>query len=291
MYKGKKITIFLTAGLAKGVREAKIDQWSGKAVCGPRNALSEIVSLPEITIGACVYFLIGGSDEGGLINVYVGEADGFKARIRDHDYKKDWWQDVVVFVSLDKSLTKTSVKYLESVCVERLKKAGKCDLKNSNNPSIPTVPKEDISGLEIFYENLSIIMPLLGYDIFVQDTSTSAKSITKYPTFICKKGVNITAKGLLLEDGKMKVLKESGANNKETTSFQNHPYKKLRDELVEMKRLIPQGKKLIFSDDYVFDSPSAAAAVIQGRSASGPIEWKTKDGSTLKKYLDQELKD
>jgi len=31
----KKITVFLLEGLPKGIREVKIDQWSGRAICGP----------------------------------------------------------------------------------------------------------------------------------------------------------------------------------------------------------------------------------------------------------------
>ena len=38
---GKKITIYLAHELPKGIREVKIDQWSGKAICGPRNKLRE----------------------------------------------------------------------------------------------------------------------------------------------------------------------------------------------------------------------------------------------------------
>ncbi|MFA5184402.1 MAG: GIY-YIG nuclease family protein [Patescibacteria group bacterium] len=290
MHQGKKITIYLAAGLPKGIREIRIDQWSGKAICGPRNALSEIISLPETENGACVYFLIGNSDEGGLLAVYVGEADGFKERIRDHDYKKDWWQDVVVFVSQDGSLTKTGIQYLESVCIERLIKIGKCNLKNINKPSMPTIPKEDISGLEVFYENLGIIMPLLGYDIFVQAELISGKVLDASSVFTCKKGTNVIATGHLLEDGKMKVLKLSTASLEETPSFQTHPYKKLREELIAMKRIIAHGPVLIFTDDYVFDSSSAACGVIFGRSASGPLEWKNSDGASLKETLNSKLK-
>lgn len=288
---GKKITIFLSTGLPKGIREVKIDQWSGKAVCGPRNTLKEIISLPEIQQAACIYFLIGSSDEGGLLNIYVGEADGFKERIKDHDSKKDWWEDVVVFISQDKSLTKTGIQYLESICVERLKKAGKCNLKNGNNPAIPTILKEDISGLEIFYENLATIMPLLGYDIFVSANNLEVKKESGVnPIFICKKSSeDVLASAYLLNDGKMKVLKSSTASLGETESFQTHPYKKLRSELIEMKRLVQIDKVLVFTDDYVFDSPSAACGVVLGRSASGPNEWKLKDGALLKDFLNSQL--
>ena len=293
MYSGKKITIFLATGLPKGVREVKIDQWSGKAVCGPRNALVDIIAFPEIGQNACIYFLIGSPDEGGLLDVYVGEADGFKDRIKNHDYSKDWWQDVVVFVSQDKSLTKTGIQYLESICVERLKKSGRCNLKNGNKPSIPTIPREDICGLEIFYENLSTIMPLLGYDIFISNKTFEPKEdSTENPMFICKKGKNIIARACLLADGKMKVIKSSTASIEETISFQTHPYKKLKDELIKMKRLVKERDVLLFTDDYVFDSSSAACDVILGRSASGPLEWKIKDKKlSLKDFLNDKLKD
>ncbi len=290
MNAGKKFTIYLATGLPRGMREVKIDQWSGKAICGPRNAIKDIIELPEIESGACVYFLIGSINESGLLDVYVGEADGFKERIKDHDYKKDWWEDVVVFVSQDGSLTKTGVQYLESICIERLKEVGRCDLKNSNNPAKPSIPREDVSGLEMFYENLASIMPLLGYDIFVQTGKTSDKAAETLPEFTCKKSNGkIVAHGILLKDGKMKVLKGSGAESEDVESFKTHAYWKLKQALLKMGRLEPRGDQLVFTDDYIFDSSSAAAAVIKARPAAGPLEWRDKDSKTLKEILEREI--
>jgi hypothetical protein len=42
-----------------------------------------------------------------------------------------------------------------------------------------------------------------------------------------------------------------------------------------------------FVRDVQFSSPSAAAAVIEGGSANGLVEWKTKDGVTLKELDEQ----
>ena len=290
MNAGKKFTIYLATGLPRGVREVKIDQWSGKAVCGPRNALKDLIALPEVESGACVYFLIGSTDEAGLLDVYVGEADGFKERIKDHDYKKEWWQDVVVFVSQDKSLTKTDVQYLESVCIKRLKEIGRCNLKNSNNPAMPTIPREDVSGLEMFYENLAAIMPLLGYDIFIQTNRSIDKDADTSSEFICKKNDDrVVAHGVLLKDGKMKVLKGSGAELEDVESFKTHAYWKLKQALLKMGRLKKKDDQLIFVDDYIFDSSSAAAAVIKARPAAGPLEWRDKNGKTLKEVLEGEI--
>lgn len=280
---GKKITIYLTDDLPKGVREVKIDQWNGKAICGPRNKLKELFKYSELDEGACLYFLLAESSEGELPDVYVGEADPFNRRGRNHDYSKDWWQDVVVFINQDRSLTKTGAKYLEHICVERLGKGGKCILQNKNSPARPTVPKEDVSGLELFYENVSIIIPFLGYDIFIQKQAEEGKA-EEYE-FICE-GKDAKAEGILLPDGKMKVLKGSTAVKNNAPAFESHNYRKLKDELIKLERITGNGDVLIFNDDYVFNSPSAAAAIILARSASGPKEWKDKEGKTLKQITE-----
>lgn len=45
-----------------------------------------------------------------------------------------------------------------------------------------------------------------------------------------------------------------------------------------------------FSDDYEFDSTSAAAAVTMGRAAAGPREWKVSGGKSVKEYLETDGK-
>ena len=40
----------------------------------------------------------------------------------------------------------------------------------------------------------------------------------------------------------------------------------------------------MFTEDYVFSSPSTAAAIVMGRNANGLNEWKKKDGSTLREF-------
>ncbi|MGA2813274.1 MAG: GIY-YIG nuclease family protein [Candidatus Acidiferrum sp.] len=280
MNSSKKITIYLADGLPGGIREVKIDQWSGRGICGPRNRLAEIIGkYPELD-RCCLYFLAGESDDGGLTNVYVGEADGFKSRIKDHDYKKEWWQSVVVFFSQDGSLTKAGIQYLESVCIERLKKAGRCALKNSNQPLLPSIPAEDVAGLEYFYDQVALTLPLLGYDIF-EPRQQGAVLANSQAEIFCE-GRDASAVGVLLNDGKVKVLKGSKAKRENAPAFEKHHYNKLKDQLVRIGKLAPDGRQLVFVDDRILDSPSAAAAVILARSAAGPSEWEDKDGKTLK---------
>ncbi len=105
--------------------------------------------------------------------MYVGEADGFRDRIKSH-LTKDWWTSLVVFFSADGSLTKSGIQYLESVCVRRLRDAGWCQMENSTDPRLPTVPEEDVGGLRLFAQNVEILMPILGYDVFAKAPADAA---------------------------------------------------------------------------------------------------------------------
>ena len=42
-----------------------------------------------------------------------------------------------------------------------------------------------------------------------------------------------------------------------------------------------EGNVYKFTSNYIFSSPSGAAAVVLGRSANGWLEWKYQDGRTL----------
>jgi len=161
-----------------GPRIGKIDQWSGRALCVPRNAIDEVKSRKELD-GPCLYFLVAQTGAASAPRVYVGEADGFRRRIKTHVASKDWWTSLVVFYSGDGSLTKSGIQYLESRCVTMLREAGWCMLENGNAPGLPTVPDEDIGGLEYFLKKIAILMPVLGYNIFAQAPASESGSDTE----------------------------------------------------------------------------------------------------------------
>ena len=85
------------------------------------------------------------------------------------------------------------------------------------------------------------------------------------------------------------VLKGSEAASATTPSMGRtvSSYYNLRLDLVEQGVLVPDGDHLVFTQDYSFNSPSAAAAVVLGRTANGRVEWKDKSGTSLKKIQEQ----
>ena len=50
------------------------------------------------------------------------------------------------------------------------------------------------------------------------------------------------------------------------------------------KLLIEEADFYLLKKSYIFNSSSRAASIILGRSATGPGEWKTVDGITLKHF-------
>jgi len=90
-------------------------------------------------------------------------------------------------------------------------------------------------------------------------------------------------------DGEFFVLKGSQARH----AWIGAPggYENLFKQLCEDGVLVPSDKHAcVFADDHGFSSPSAAAAVISGRSANGRIAWTVEgSGQTYGAWQDQQV--
>lgn len=64
---------------------------------------------------------------------------------------------------------------------------------------------------------------------------------------------------------------------------------KMRNRLIESNSIVEQNGEMIFPDDYLFSSPSAAASMVLGRNANGLTEWKLKDGTSLKVFESKKI--
>lgn len=63
----------------------------------------------------------------------------------------------------------------------------------------------------------------------------------------------------------------------------------LRVDLLDNGVLAATADGLVFTQDYVFRSPSPSAAVLLGRSANGREDWRTADGRALKQIQEEQL--
>ena len=79
------------------------------------------------------------------------------------------------------------------------------------------------------------------------------------------------------------VLSGSTARRSTTATFPD-TYRALREQLLAQGALAATAEdQLLFTQDIVFASPSAAAAIVAGRSASGPGEWRHEPSGQLLK--------
>ena len=93
------------------------------------------------------------------------------------------------------------------------------------------------------------------------------------------------AKGVL-RDGKFVVLAGSTARLEETNSLRTTDRDR-RTKLIEQGVLSAESGKLLFTRNYEFNSASAAANIVSGRSSNGLVEWvHAKSGKTLKEFME-----
>lgn len=271
----KTIKIFLADGSPTGIKIAEIGNWIGKGIVIPRNRLKNIKNRKEAHQPS-IYFLIGESEETGEINVYVGEAENLYKRLITQDNKKEFWNTVLAFISKDQNLTKAHVKFLESHCIELLKKANRCQIENISESVPTTLPESDIAEMLEFAENLQLLSSALGYSIF---TEISEDKIKRENIYFCR-GKGAEAKGTLLDEGFV-VYKGSKAAKEEAKEFANSWLGDLRKDLLRNGLLRDDGKFYIFEKDYIFKSPSTAADIILGYRVNGWSYWKNSKGKTL----------
>lgn len=276
------IKIFLPGGDPDGLRTIEKSGWSGSGIIIPRALIGEAKQRRELARTG-VYVLVGPAEESGLPSVYVGEGDPIKPRLEQHAAKKDFWTSCCAFTSKDENLNKAHVQFIEARLIEIATLGKRCVLENNNSPARPSMSEADSADAEGFLTEMLLCFPVLGLNMFSRaaPVRTNAKLLQ-----IAAKG--ISAHGLETSDGFV-VRAGSGAVKAEVTSC--HAYlKELRTALISNGVLKPDGSNYVFTQDYIFASPSTAAGVVQGRAANGRVDWKTKEGKTLKELQEEQAK-
>jgi len=276
----KKIELFLMDGTANGRWACELSNWSGKAYKIPRTLLSESKDRRDL-VSTGVYFLLGTSDlSGEKARIYIGEAENLLERLKQHLVGKDFWNEVLVFFSKDENLNKAKIKYLENRFYEIAIAAGRYEMMNKTTPTQSRVSEADKAELEEFLFNAKMITNTLGHKVFDQIVQDEPGAERKEKVFI-KAARGADACGQSVADGFV-VFAGSKAAKEVAPAFKKHNYLKLRTQLIEEGTLSGQGDQLLFESDHVFSTPSAAAAIVMGRSANGLTEWKTQAGQILK---------
>jgi len=278
---GRKLTIYMLDGSATGPKTIEIGNWSGKAVYSPRAALKSLLQRDEFSSPG-IYFLCSDSYSYEFEeSIYIGEAEELGSRLKQHIADRDF-DSVVCFLSKDELLTKAHIKYLESRLISQAKEANSSLVVNGNNPKPSRISEADVSDMEYFIEQIKLILPTVGMNALVvaaphQITSTTPRSIDDRYKIKSKK-FDAT---MIETDGGFVVTAGSQAAINTSKSLAEGRLR-IRKKLIDASVLMIEGDKLRFTEDASFSSPSAAASVVLGRQAPGPLSWLNADGQTYK---------
>lgn len=277
---GKTIKLFLIDGEPNGRMTCELSNWTGKAYKIPRIMIKDSYSREDLKSPG-IYLLFGENEEGkGL--VYIGEAETIIDRLKQHVAQKEFWSEVILFISKDENLNKAHIKYLENRLYEIAKRINFYELENTTIPSKSSISESEIAEMEEFIENIKLLTNTLGHRVFETLVSSETSKTKKSNSFFIKAARGAYGFGIPSSKGFI-IFKNSEVATSTVDSMQKSLIN-IRQRLIDNKTIIKTEKKLIFSKDYEFSSPSTAAAILMGRNANGLKEWKLKSGKTLKEY-------
>ncbi|NBL65191.1 DUF4357 domain-containing protein [Flavobacterium sp. NST-5] len=280
---GKTIKIFLIDGDPNGRLTCELSNWTGKAYKIPRNKIKDCKDRPDI-FNTGIYFLLGKDSDGGDL-VYIGEAENVLNRLNQHLSQKDFWNEAIVFVSKDENLNKAHIKYLENRLHDIIIKSDRYKLENSNIPTLSSISESDRAEMEEFIDNIRMLVSTLGHKLL--EDKREVKSEMQSNIFYINAARGANASGETNSDGFL-VFKGSKASKNIVPSF-SRSFIALRSKLIEKNVLVEFAEYYEFSQDYIFTSPSLAAATVMGRNANGLTEWKLANGTTLKQFESPEI--
>lgn len=299
MKNSKNFNLFLMDGEVTGRIKCTLLNWTGIAYKIPRPYLEKCKDRKDLKRSG-VYFLFGKNDDGDD-EVYIGQAgirkngEGVLFRVAEHLKDENYFSDAVMLTTQNNSFGPTEISYLENKFTNMAIDVDRFKVRNGNDPNPGNVTEEKESELEDFIEYSKMVLGVLGYKIFVPIIDKSSK----------EKNENINDdKELMLH-----LLRESGKSNRpikakckrtdegfvvlkdsmiETIDSAAIPkaIKELRNECIKNKEII-DGR---ISKNYLFKSPSYAAAFVLGVTTNGRIQWKTEKGITLKELEENEMK-
>lgn len=282
--------MFLMDGEVTGKIKCTLSNWTGVIYKIPRIQLADLKSRDEMKQSG-IYFLFGRDEDKQKNITYIGQAtnrkngEGVLLRVQEHtrDSHTDYFNEVIILTTQNNSFGPTEISYLENKFTQLAKESGRYIVKNGNEPNSGNVTEEKQSELDEVVENVLMIVGTLGYRVFIPMTTKvdqQARNEVEQYLYLkrkMKKSDQIieakcerTTEGFVVLEGSQVEMIDSPAI---PTSL-----KELRKELIKAN-VIKDG---ILQEKQLFSSPSYAAAFVLGMNTNGRMDWKDKDGKTLK---------
>lgn len=274
----KTLNILIFDSNPNGLIMGEVSNWNGRVYKMTRDALADFSRRVDAQ-NTGVYFLFGRDDEMND-TIYIGEAEQMLTRLKQHINDHEEWNECIAVISKDNHLNKAHVKHLEFDFYQLVLQANRFRVTNVVVPTRSSVSEYDEAMLEEFIGHTLLLVNTLGYKAFekigITVTTPQMPPQTSECEFFIKSARGADARGISVSGG-FTVLKGSKAASSVTLSIppalQNMRDKLMRDNVID--------DNYTFTRDYMFSSPSTAAAIVRGSSANGRVEWKNQQGKTL----------
>jgi hypothetical protein len=282
-----EICVKLLTGEPPKIRVARIPHRDVQAILIPRGKLSQAVQ-HQAWNRLAVYLLLGKSEKEAISALYIGRTDTAWERLKNHNYKKDFWDVAIVVVSkTNDGFSHDDIHWLEWRCIQKAQEINRFKLFSDHKPDAPHSTKPGMSEL---FDALCLLVSTLGYPVFEPeediDTPPSAQAtslpLSPAEVFYCRVK-DADATGAFIQDGF--VVRQGSIARLPIASASVKAIEPIRKKLLDTKILVEDKGRLRFTQDHVFKSPSGAAAIVLGRSADGWMEWKNKEGKPLDEIM------
>jgi predicted GIY-YIG superfamily endonuclease len=280
----KTLKLFLPQGEIAGIICAEISNFTGSVLTVPRTQLGYLEEREEIKSSG-IYILRGSeSHQANQTAIYIGRSDNIYGRLKQHkeDKSKSFWDRAAIIFSKDLNLTQSHIHYLENKLIELAIAAQQSIVTNRRTIDLPYLSESDIADVDSFLEQIRLLLSVVDFNYFESREKLQAnelKVLTEYndsPVFYMN---SLDTKAYARQiDNKFVVLKNSIARDYCINSIAV-TYGNLRRQLIQEGKLMLDSlsAKLIFTQDVIFKSPTAAASVIAGGNLSGKKTFKIKD--------------
>ncbi|MBA2864396.1 GIY-YIG nuclease family protein [Methanococcus maripaludis] len=274
----REVSVTLVAGSTDGIIKYDFIDSVLESYLIPRDCYNDFRNLKNLkSRHSGIYVLIGDNDEFGNYEVYIGYSEDIVSRLTNHNSNELFdWKRAACIIS-QKPIRNEYFACIERISINRAKNTADCILVNSNENKTPLQNVNGSNTLKKLMNDVSEYLALMGYPILGEVDKESENFI-----YLSQNG-EILARGKFLNDNVI-VLEGSLVKAKESDSMTKNN-KNIKQNLVKNEILVPCGEFYIFTEDYVFSSPSSAACVAFGGNVSGRQCWKTKDGKTLKELF------
>lgn len=277
-------------GDVTGRIKCTLANWTGLAYKVPRSYLDKCKDRQDLKQSG-VYFLFGKNDN-GEDEVYIGQAgirkngEGVLFRVAEHLKDEAYFSDAVILTTQNNSFGPTEISYLENRFTNMAISTDRFNVRNGNDPNPGNVTEEKESELEDFVEYSKMVLGVLGYKVFVPLVKSTVEGIVEENEELIlylsrkskKSNKTIEAKCMRTNEGFV-VLKDSKIEEIDSRAIPK-TIKDIREKCREANEII-DGR---LTKNYLFNSPSYAAAFVLGMHTNGKTDWKTENGLTLKEF-------